>query len=719
MGTQTTILPIQGMRCAACAGTIEKKIRSVPGVEWVSVNFANRKAVVRGKASLESIVQAVEKAGYEVLLNQIKSPERNRRLLKKQTMEASLAVGLALPVFLLSMAHIEAKWSEWVQLVFTILLLMLGRGFFVGAIKSVKARAATMDTLVALGTGAAFLFSLIGMIKGIPILYFESSAVIIALVMVGRTLEEVAKSKSSNALFDLMTVTPQTVVRLTKTGKMSTTVEIPLSELKLGDLFLVRPGEVVATDGKVVEGISSVEESKLTGESAPSEKGVGSSVFGGTVNQNGRLVIEATALGEETRLSKLVHMVEAAQGSKTDIQRLADRVSAVFVPFVLVIAFITFGSWWLTGHSIFQSLLPSISVLVIACPCALGLATPTAMITGIGRAAELGILIRDARSLENSHKIDILLIDKTGTLTEGKPRVVDSYYCPNGKSELRLVAAIENQASHPLAKAITDHAKKFQNNSTQPLVIEDFKNVPGMGCSGTVDGKIVYVGSRPWVESQGINTVVDWLPHAELERIKKEGKSRVWAAVDHHLTSVMIIQDELRPSARNAVSNLTKEVKVKIVSGDNSDSVSRVARELGISDWLAEVTPQQKAEEVSRLKAQGLRVGMVGDGVNDGPALALADVSFTVGSGTDLAKEISSITLVYGDLSKVTQALQLSHLVMKVIKQNLFCAFLYNTLSIPIAAFGLLNPMIAGAAMALSSVSVVMNSYRLKMMIRD
>jgi len=719
MKPQTTIIPIERMSCAACAGKIEKKLSGVPGVDWVSVNFANKKALVRGTATLESLCEAIELSGYKANLQQAKSPERDHAQLKTQKISASLAFALSAPVVFLSMAHIDSRWSQWLQLLFTLPVLFLGRNFFIRAFKSVKNRSATMDTLVALGTGTAFLFSVFQMLGHKNQLYFESASVVIALVLVGRTLEEIAKNRSQSALFDLMTVAPQTVIRISKTANLSSSTQIPLSELKKGDYFLVRPGEVVATDGLVVEGISSVEESRLTGESAPKEKGIGSIVFAGTCNQNGRLVVEATELGEETRLSKLVRMVEEAQGSKTEIQSLADKVSGLFVPIVMCVSAVTFIVWWLSGQTIIQALLPSIAVLVIACPCALGLATPTAIITGIGRAAELGILIRDAKSLERSHQIDVLLLDKTGTLTEGNPKVVSSFYCPSGKSELRYVAAIENQASHPLAKAISEHAKKFQIQDSDKFVIEEFKNVPGMGCSGKVDGKNVYVGSRQWVESQGINTVVDWLPHAELEKIKQEGKSRVWASVDNHLTSVLVIHDELRPSAKAAVAELLKETKLKIVSGDNSDAVLKVAKELGIDEWLAEVTPIQKAEEVKRLKEQGLKVAMVGDGVNDGPALALADVSFTLGSGTDLAKEVSSITLVHGDLSKVLQALRLSHLVMRVVKQNLFAAFFYNTFSIPIAAFGLLSPMLAGMAMALSSVSVVLNSYRLKLMMRN
>jgi len=719
MKPQTTIIPIEGMSCAACAGKIERKLSCVPGVDWVSVNFANKKALVRGTATLESLCEAIELSGYKANLQQAKSPERDHAQLKTQKMSASLALALSAPVVFLSMAHIDSRWSQWLQLLFTLPVLFLGRNFFIRAFKSVKNRSATMDTLVALGTGTAFLFSVFQMLGHKNQLYFESASVVIALVLVGRTLEEIAKNRSQSALFDLMTVAPQTVIRISKTANLSSSTQIPLSELKKGDYFLVRPGEVVATDGLVVEGISSVEESKLTGESAPKEKGIGSIVFAGTCNQNGRLVVEATELGEQTRISKLVRMVEEAQGSKTEIQSLADKISGLFVPIVMCVSAVTFIVWWLSGQTIIQALLPSVAVLVIACPCALGLATPTAIITGIGRAAELGILIRDAKSLERSHQIDVLLLDKTGTLTEGNPKVVSSFYCPTGKSEFRYVAAIENQASHPLAKAISEHAKKFQTEDSDKFVIEEFKNVPGMGCSGKVEGKNVYVGSRQWVESQGVNTVVDWLPHAELEKIKQEGKSRVWASVDNHLTSVLVIHDELRTGAKAAVAELLKETKVKILSGDNTDAVLKVAKELGIDEWLAEVTPIQKAEEVKRLKEQGLKVAMVGDGVNDGPALALADVSFTFGSGTDLAKEVSSITIVNGDLSKVLQAFRLSHLVMRVVKQNLFAAFFYNAFSIPIAAFGLLSPMLAGMAMALSSVSVVLNSYRLKLMMRN
>jgi len=717
MKVLTTIIPVEGMRCSGCSQTIEKKIRQVAGVEWVSVNFASQKAVIRGNAIVEDLVNAINEAGYKAVTDKIKSPERERAKLQTQKREVLASLLFSFPVFVLSMAHIQGVWSPWAQLCLTVPVLYLGRRFFSGAIKNIKYRTSNMDTLVALGTGSAFLYSVIGLFSHWEHFYFESTAVVLSLVLLGRALEESAKQKSSSALSELMTVTPQTVTLVLIKGNLSSQSEIPLSELKVGDKFLVKPGEIVATDGKVVEGISSVDESKLTGENAPKEKGAGSLVFGGTLNQNGRLVVEASTLGEETRLSKLIRLVEEAQGSKTEVQRLADKVSAVFVPSVLMIAAVTFAGWLLTGSPLWKALLPAISVLVIACPCALGLATPTALITGIGRAAQLGILIRDARSLEQTHKVDIILLDKTGTLTEGTPKVTESYFCPSGKSDLKLIAAIENQASHPFAKAVSQFAKSFGDETPLEFNIEQFQNVPGQGCSGKVNGKAVIVGSRPWLESQGINTVVDWLPHAEVERIKKEGKSRVWASVDNHLACVLIVFDALRPEARQAIVDLSREARVKIVSGDNAEAVGKIALELGVTEWLSDVTPMQKAEEVKRLKNQGFKVAMVGDGVNDGPALALADVSFTLSSGTDLAKEVASITLLHGDLRQLMLALKMSHQVMRIIKQNLFAAFFYNTVSIPIAALGLLNPMVAGLAMAMSSVSVVLNSLRLKVLI--
>ncbi|MFM8313096.1 MAG: heavy metal translocating P-type ATPase [Deltaproteobacteria bacterium] len=718
MKTSTTIIPIEGMRCAGCAHTIEKKIRENAGVEWVSVNFASKKAFVRGEIVLQEVIKAIESAGYRVSSDKIQSPEREKAQLQRQKWETVAALVFSFPVFVLSMAHVTADWSPWVQLVCSIPVLVLGRQFFFGAWKNLKARTATMDSLVALGTGSAMAYSLYAMFMGLSHLYFESATVVLSLVLLGKTLEEMAKRKSSAALTELMTLTPTHVVLFNPKGNLALQKEVPLSSIQLGDCFLVRPGEIVATDGKVVEGISSVEESKLSGESIPREKGPGSWVYGGTLNQNGRLVVEASALGEDTRLAKLIRVVEEAQGSKTEIQRLADQISAVFVPAVLVVAILTFLGWWFTGHTLAQALLPSVSILVIACPCALGLATPTALITGIGRAAELGILVRDARSLERSHQVDMVLLDKTGTLTEGAPKVVDSYYCPSGKEELPLIAAVENQASHPLAKAIANFARTFPAPAQVISTIDNFQNVPGLGCSGKVNGKQVFVGSRAWMEMQGINTIVDWLPHAELERIKSEGKSRVWASVENHLACVLVIHDTLRPHTLEAVNQLKKEAQVRIVSGDNAEAVAKVARELGIESFLSEVTPSQKAEEVKRLKQLGHHVAMVGDGVNDGPALALADVSFTLGSGTDLAKEVASMTLLSGNLEQVAVALRMSHQVMRVIRQNLWAAFFYNTISIPIAAMGLLNPMVAGLAMALSSVSVVLNSLRLKGLIR-
>ncbi|MBM4303117.1 MAG: copper-translocating P-type ATPase [Deltaproteobacteria bacterium] len=720
MKTATHVIPIVGMRCAGCAHTIEKKVLQIPGVEFVSVNFASKKAFVRGEAALDLIIKTVESLGYQVNSNQIVSPEVQKKELARQKKETLGALLLSLPVFLLSMLHVSESWSGWVQLILSLPVLYLGRQFFKGAWKSLKHRRATMDSLVAIGTGTAFLYSCLSLYSDGILLYFESSTVVLSLVLLGRTLEEIAKQRSSTALTELMTLTPQKVILITQKGNLALNEEISISQIKAGDLFLVRPAEIVATDGEVVEGISSVEESKLTGESVPKEKGPGAQVYGGTLNQNGRLVVRATALGEETRLAKLIKVVEEAQGTKTEIQRLADRVSAVFVPGVLVIAVVTFVGWWVTGHSLTECLLPSMAVLVIACPCALGLATPTALISGMGTAAEMGILIRDAKSLERTHKVDWVLLDKTGTLTQGAPKVVESFYCPTGKNELPLIAAIETQASHPLAQAISNFAKQFDPKKIkdETFSIESFRNVPGMGCSGRVNGKQVFVGSRLWMENQGINTIVDWIPHAELERIKIEGKSRVWASVDNHLACVLVIHDELRNGVEEAIRELKKAAKVKIVSGDNSDAVEKVARQLEVTDWMCEVTPTEKAEEVKRLQKMGYAVAMVGDGVNDGPALAVADVSFTLGGGTDLAKEVASMTLLKGELKQVVVALRLSHHVMRVIWQNLWAAFFYNTLSIPIAAFGLLNPMVAGLAMALSSVSVVLNSLRLKGLIR-
>ncbi|MFM8314149.1 MAG: heavy metal translocating P-type ATPase, partial [Deltaproteobacteria bacterium] len=520
MKAPTTIIPVEGMRCVGCALKIEKQLQFHPGVEWVSVNFASKKVLVRGIAPVQELIQAIESLGYQASIDKVRSPELEKARLKRHKLEALLAILFSIPVFLLSMGHVDGSASRWVQFALTLPVLVLGRQFYIGAWRSLKNRTATMDTLVAIGTGSAFITSCLGLYFKFPHLYFESAAVIVSLVLLGRALEEAAKNRSSKALTDLMTLTPQVVTRILKKGDLELNSEIKISELIIGDRFLVKPGEIIATDGKVVEGISSVEESKLTGESAPKEKTVGSLVYGGTLNQNGRLVVEATALGEQTRLSTLIRLVEEAQGSKTEIQRLADKISSFFVPAVLVIAWVTLLGWKLTGHSWLDALIPSISVLVIACPCALGLATPTALITGIGRAAELGILIRDARSLELSHKVNVVLLDKTGTLTEGTPKVVQSYYCPTGKSEFKFVSAIENQASHPFAKAISQYAKSFLGTEASEFKIEEFKNIPGMGCSGIIEGKRVLVGSRAWVESQGINTVVDWLPHGEIEKIK-------------------------------------------------------------------------------------------------------------------------------------------------------------------------------------------------------
>jgi Cu+-exporting ATPase len=753
----TVELPIVGMTCASCARTVERALSQVPGVLEAHVNLATEKAAVRfviNAARRSDLVKAVEAAGYSVIDTSAadlpQDAERAARQAEIARQRRLIVVGavFTLPLFLISMgrdvlmaAYMGGMtmaemsqpgmaamhgvppalewllWSGWPYvflLLATPVQLLLGRQYTLGAWKAARNRTANMDTLIAIGTWAAYLYSiavLIGITFHIPALgdhvYFETGAVILTLVTLGKLLEARAKSHTSDAIRKLMGLAPKTAVLL-RDGQE---VIVPAEEVAVGDLILVRPGESIPVDGIVVEGRSAVDESMLTGESLPVNKQVGSEVIGATINKNGRLVIEARRVGAETALAQIVRLVEQAQGSKAPIQRIADRVSGVFVPIVLVLAALTLLGWLFVGQiGLTSALVNAVAVLVIACPCALGLATPTAIMVGTGRGAEMGVLFKNSEALENAKRLQVIALDKTGTITKGEPSVTDIIPMP-GISEsdlLRLAASAERASEHPLAQAIVRAAQADQLPLAQP---QRFEAESGRGVRALVDDREVIVGSPRYLKELG-HTLDALVPH--IEDLEARARTVVLVLVDGALAGIIGIRDTIKDGSAEAVAALQAQgLDVVMITGDNERTARAIAAELGIKRVLAEVLPHQKAEAVKQLQAEGKRVAMVGDGINDAPALAQADVGIAIGTGTDIAMEASDVTLVSGDLRGAARAVALSRATMRTIYQNLFWAFIYNILLIPIAMAGLLMPILAAAAMAFSSVFVVFNSLRL------
>jgi P-type Cu+ transporter len=681
-------LPIGGMTCAACARTVELQLAHSPGVGKASVNFATRTASVSfdpAKTGIEKLVAAVEDVGYEVpLQSQEIAQAVEARALRTHLIVAAI---FALPVFILGML----ERARIAQLVLTLpVLFYAGRGFFQDAWSAARHRSANMNTLIAMGTGAAFLYSSWVVATGGRDVYFEAAAVIVALVLLGRTLESRATGRASDAIRHLMNLQPSTACVI----RGGVELETPLADVHVGDIVVVRPGERVAVDGIVREGASEIDESMLTGESFPVAKTPGSQVFGGTVNGTGAFRFNAKKVGRDTALAQIIELVKRAQGSKAPVARLADVVSGHFTLAVLAVALVTFAAW-LFFAPVGVAVVNAVAVLIIACPCAMGLATPTAIMSGIGRGAERGILFKGGESLETAAKVDTVVMDKTGTITTGKP-VVTSVRALNGfavEDVVRLAASVEQWSEHPLARAIFTHANGAQLESAT-----GFRAIPGKGAEALIAGKRVFAGRG---EAGAISVEVDGLP-----------------------AGVFDIVDQARPEAVASIRRLQQmRVEVWMITGDSSRVAREVAREVGIGESrvLAEVLPQDKEREVARLKSEGKRVAMVGDGINDAPALVRADVGIAIGTGTDVAIDAAGVILMRGDLRGVPEALALARQTLRVIRQNLFWAFAYNALGIPIAAGVLypftgwmLSPMIASAAMALSSVSVVMNSLRLK-----
>ena len=723
--------PLAGLHCAGCAARVENIPTAHTCVVAASVNLAAATAAVEYdtmQTSPERLRQAVQEGGYDMLADSDDdTPDElermNRERYRDLKRRAFWAVVLAIPVVVIGMFFMDMPYGGAIMALLSApVVFWLGRGFFVNAWQQLRHRSATMDTLVALSTGIAYLFSLFNLVfpefwlsRGVePHVYFEAAAVIIAFILLGRTLEEKAKGDTTASLKKLIGLQPKNAIVVAADG---TQTEIPISRIRVGDLLAVRPGEKIAVDGAVCEGDSYVDESMLSGEPLPVHKEPGTKVFAGTINQKGSFHFRAEKVGAATMLAQIIRMVQEAQGSKAPVQKLADKIAGIFVPAIIGIALLSFVLWLVFDPSggLTHGILAAVTVLVIACPCALGLATPTAVMVGIGKGAEKGILIRDAVSLETAGKIDTVVMDKTGTLTEGKPVVTDIVWA-NGDDRAKAVFfSLEKLSEHPLADAVVHY---FAGVPT--LNVERFGSLTGKGIEGTVDGVRYFAGSRRLLDEQGI--VVGKELNIEAQRLSAEAKSIVWFADSEQALAVAAIADRIKDSSVEAVRELQAAgIDVYMLTGDSRAVAGHIAEKAGIRHFEAEILPQDKAAFVKRLQTLGHKVAMAGDGINDSAALAQADLSIAMGGGSDIAMDVAQMTIISSDLRKIPEAIQLSKQTVRTIRQNLFWAFIYNLVGIPVAAGALypvsgflLNPMIAGAAMALSSVSVVANSLRLK-----
>ncbi len=722
------------MSCAACAVSVESMLSHTKGVINAGVNYANQSVSVAydpDLVDLPGMDQVLQSIGYgliieddedEAIAEQEKIQQERYRKLKNNAIYTGI---LTAPIVALGMFFMDWPNANYIMFALTIpVLLVFGKDFFVNAWKQASHRKANMDTLVALSTGVAFLFSTFNTFypefwheRGLhPHVYFEAAAVIIFFILLGKLMEERAKSNTSDALKKLIGLQPKTV-RVYRDGAE---MEIGVKDVLLGDEIVIRAGEKIPVDGKVLSGNSYVDESLMTGEPLPAEKKTGDAVFAGTINQTGSFTFSAEKIGKQTVLAQIIKTVQAAQGSKAPVQRLVDRIAGIFVPIVIGIALLTFAAWMVLGteNALTHAMLAAVSVLVIACPCALGLATPTAMMVGVGKGAENNILIRDAESLEKAYKVDAVILDKTGTLTEGRPKVTDWQWIgslENQPAHLAAVKALESRSEHPLAQAIVD----FIEDGAKAHVT-DFQSHTGNGVQGTVNGSRYLIGTFRFLEKEGI--VLDAALQAEYQVLTAQAKTVIGIAIDGRHAGLAAIADQLKATSREAVAKLHAQgIEVHMLTGDNAQTAAAVARQVGIDSYQAEVKPDDKMQFVKKLQEAGKTVAMVGDGINDSQALAQADVSVAMGKGSDIAMDVAKMTLITSDLLALPKALKLSHKTVVTIKQNLFWAFIYNVIGIPVAAgilypFNgfLLDPMIAGGAMALSSVSVVMNSLRLK-----
>jgi Cu+-exporting ATPase len=710
-------LQLTGMTCVNCAARIEKVLNKIPDVT-ATVNFATEKARIefnQQNTDLAALIAAVQKAGYGAHPVRDFEAEKKERASAYRHERRMFLVSLLLTApLLLEMAYMLPVFGThthglplWLQcLLATPVQFWIGKRFFVGSWHSLRGGGANMDVLVALGTSAAYFLSLAVLLLNLkqPV-YFEAGATIITLVLLGKLLEARAKGHASAALEALINLQPK-LAHVERNGAM---VDVPAAEVSLGEIYLVRSGESVPVDGLVLEGTSSIDEAMLTGESIPKEKQAGDKVYTATFNQRGLLRCKAVAVGTQTQLAAIIRLVEEAQGSKAPIQKLADKIASIFVPVVVAVAVLTFVVWLLLGHDFATALISAVSVLVISCPCALGLATPTAVVVATGRAASAGILVKNATALEHAHKLAVLIVDKTGTLTLGKPAVTDILPSANSDSHqlLQIAASMAQGSTHPLSRALLSMAQA-QGIALSPT--SAFSEISGSGISAEIGGKTYQLGSPVFINSKNIA-----LDEAAILALQQQGKTVVAVARDNTLLGCIALADTLRDTSTDAVTRLNKMgIRVVMLSGDNAATAQAIAKQAGISEFRAEVLPQDKATHVQSFKAQGQLVGMVGDGINDAPALAAADVSFAMKSGSDIAIEAADITLMHNDLMSVVDAIDLSRTSLAKIRQNLFFAFAYNILGIPLAAAGMLNPVIAGAAMAMSSVSVVSNALLLK-----
>ena len=741
MDTTSKSMKIEGMTCSACVKAVERAVKKVDGIEDVSVNFATEKMNVSfdsSKLAVSDIKKAVEKAGYKAIEEEVSvdaDKERKEAEVKSLWKRFIISLIFSIPLLVVSMGHMlgymlpefldpmaNPENFAVLQLVLSSVVLLFGIKFFEAGFIALWRRSPNMDSLIALGTSAAYLFGLfaiyqifIGNVDYAFELYFESAAVILTLITLGKYLESVTKGKTSEAIKKLMGLAPKTAT-IVRGGKE---LIIPIDEVVVGDVIVVKPGEKLPVDGEVVEGNTAIDESMLTGESIPVEKAPGSKVIGASINKSGYIKYKATRVGKDTALSQIIKLVEDAQGSKAPIAKMADIISGIFVPIVMALALGGGLAWYfLGGESGIFALTIFISVLVIACPCALGLATPTAIMVGTGKGAEHGVLIKSGAALETAHKIKTIVFDKTGTITEGKPKVTD-IVTVNGISKeelLRLAATAEKGSEHPLGEAIV---KEAEDKKLEFKKIDKFKAIPGHGIEVVIDGDTLLLGNRKlMVES---NVDISGL-EVTSEKLASEGKTPMYIAINNTISGIIAVADTVKPSSKNAIDALHRMgIEVAMITGDNKKTAEAIAKQVGIDVVLAEVLPQDKANEVKKLQAQGKKVAMVGDGINDAPALAQADIGIAIGSGTDVAIESADVVLMRSDLMDVPTAIQLSKKTIQNIKQNLFWAFGYNILGIPVAMgilyiFGgpLLNPIIAAAAMSLSSVSVLLNAIRLK-----
>lgn len=717
-------LKIIGMTCANCSSFIEKNLNKSNLVINATVNLATEKAAVTvsDDVDLKSVIDIIKNSGYDATVinddenTYLKNDKIDKSLILliiSSILTFPMLLGMILSFFSIHNEFVSILHNEWFQFILTTpIQFIIGFKFYKSAFLAIKSKTANMDVLVAIGTTAAYLLSVYnGFIvnmnhthMGMKPIYFESSATIITLILLGKYLEAKAKGKTSDAIRKLINLKPNTA-NILKDGQE---IKINAHEILLGDIIIVRPGERIPTDGVITKGNSSIDESMLTGESIPSYKSINDKVYEGTINQTGTFEFECTSVGSNTMLSKIIKMVEEAQTNKAPIQKLADKVALIFVPSILIISLITFIIWMLVSHDISKSLISAVAVLVIACPCALGLATPTAIMVGTGVGALKGILIKGGEALQTAGKIKNMVFDKTGTLTYGKPSLIDIIEYDKSFDNLKFASSLENNSEHPLSKAIVNYAT---DNNITFLKTDDFTSITGFGVKGFIDNKEVIIGNEQLLKNNNIDTSNSIYDVVKLEN---QGKTVIFMAIDKKLRSIFSIADKVKDDAKEVMEQLSSmKINTILMTGDNKKTAQAISKFCNIKDVYAQVLPQDKAKKVENLKKYGV-TSMVGDGINDAPALAASDVGISIGSGTDIAIEASDITLLRGNLKNIPLAIRLSKKTILKIKQNLFWAFIYNSIGIPFAAFGLLNPIIAGAAMAFSSISVVLNSLTLK-----